>query len=419
MGRTRSGLLGIFLCCAVCAGAFAEGDVLTKHRTNVRDWTVRINVNMRPDRMRRAAPLGSGGFFIPRTGSIEFKDASFVFPILAESAVHETYLDRTVSRTIIKGRKVTEGEIKEVAALPDERELELTLGPVNIQDVITFKLEYPMTCYETRIDERRAMQIEWLREEWPEEARPYLKPQHFIESNDASIKTLVEAWTKGEPRRAKPYYLAKYLTGKTLEHYLPTEGSYREQAVPFAGRLLDTKDHSGFLLNGASHAAQERRGPIHDLVNLQIAVFRAAGIPARLVIALDPLETDLKQFPVFHSWSEFYLYDEPNDRGEWIPVDIIRQRAYSSKAPPINRAWEFFGKHELTDKLIPIASRWRPLRPGHGPHSGPALFGWLTDPDPQICRQELRIVGFETPMKAGSEELEKRKERSRPPAQRK
>ncbi len=406
----------ILILCVLCSPAFAEGDVLTRHRTNVRDWTVRIDVRMRPDRLRRAVPIVSDRFFIPRTGFIEFRSASFVFPILAESAVHETYPGRVVSKTVIRGRKIVTGELKEIEGYPDERELEMTLGPVQLQDVISFRLEYPMTCYETRIDEHRAMRIEWLREQWPDEALPYLKPQPYIESNDPAIKALVETWTNGHPRRAKPYYLAKYLAGKTLEHYMPTEGTYQEQGVPFAGRLIGAEDRSGFLLDGAANAALNRRGSRNDLVNLLVAVYRAAGIPARLVVALDPLETDFQDFPVFRAWAEFYLYDEPNDRGEWIPVDILEQRAFSSKAPPIEQGWEFFGKNRTTDMMIPIASRWRPLRAGHSPHSGPALFGWLTDPDPQVCRQELRVVGFETPMKAGLEELEKRRQRLLPPS---
>ncbi|MEQ9616790.1 MAG: transglutaminase domain-containing protein [Phycisphaerales bacterium] len=395
--------------------AHAEGEILTRHRTNVRDWTIRFNVYLRPDRQRKGSPVLGDEFSIPRTGFIQFESATSIFPILAESASHETYLDRLESGAVIKGRAAARATLHDVEGYPDEREIVYELGGVKMQDVLRFTHVYPMTCYETRIDEARAFQIEWPREAWPAEALPYLQPQAFVESDHADIEALVKAWTNDRPRRAKPYYLAKFLTGRVLEYYTPTEGIYREQGLPSGGRLESTEYMSGFLLQGAAHAARERKGSKNDLVNLLVAVYRAAGIPARLVIGMDPVETDKNQFPVFDVWAEFALYDEAADRLEWIPVDILEQRAFSSRAPSIEIPWEFFGKNRTLDFLIPIASRWEPLREGFFSQSDPALFGWVTKPTPQWCRQEVRLLGFETPMKPGLIELEKRKERSRPP----
>jgi len=170
-----------------------EPTILTKHRVNVRDWTVRLEIRMRPERIRRAvrSPL-----FIPRTGFIEFKGARFVMPVLAKSSMHETYLDRLKSEVTLSGRKVTTGTLSESASYPDERVAELVTGEIETQDAITFIVEYPMTCYETRIDERRAAKIEWPKEAWPEDARPYLSPQRFIESESLEIRRTLRNYSK-------------------------------------------------------------------------------------------------------------------------------------------------------------------------------------------------------------------------------
>ncbi|CAE7200853.1 unnamed protein product [Symbiodinium necroappetens] len=417
VGRLGMALVSLSLVfCAPAGLAASDGaPVLTRHRTNVRDWTVRIYVNLRPDRQRRDPAVPFEQFQLPQSGYIQFDRATCAFPLLVESSSHEAYLERLETSAMIKGHVATRASVVDIGPFPDEREAVYELGPVRMQDMISFRLEYPMTCYETRIDEGRAFEIEWPRELWPEEALAYLGPQAYVESDHDDVAALVEAWTKGNPRKAKPYYLAKFLTGRVLEHYSPTEGIYREQGVPRLGRVEGTEYLTGFMLEGAAHAARAREGSKNDLVNLLVAVLRSAGIPARLVIAVDPIETDRAKFPVFNVWAEFALYDEPADRLEWIPVDILEQQAFSSRAPAIDQPWEYFGKNLTLDVMLPVASRWEPLREGFLAESAPVFYGWLTEPIPQWCRQEIRVVGFDTPMKPGYIELEKRKERSRPP----
>lgn len=403
----------ILTICAPTALA-GEGPVLTRDFSNVRDWTVRVEIRLRPVRMRREADLVANPFFIPKTGFFEFREADFALPLLSQSSMHETYLRRLEAETEIKGRVADTGTLEGIENLPEERRVTMSLGPTELQDVITYTIEWPMTCYETRIDEARAFRVPWPEEGWPDGVSEYLKPQLAIESDAPEIDALVKEWTKGNPKEATPYYLAKYLAGRVLEHYMPTEGTYREVGTALQGRLIGREDRSGFIVGGAALAAREERGPEHDLANLLVAVYRNAGIPARLVVGLDPRATDIEKLPVTRAWVEFLLYDEADDRVEWIPVDIAKQRDFSSRAPALDRTWKFFGRNELFDMTVPIAARWAPSDHELRPHSGFAFYGWRTDPGPQICRQELRIWAFETPMKPGYEELERRRERQRP-----
>lgn len=139
--------------------------------------------------------------------------------------------------------------------------------------------------------------------------------------------------------------------------------------------------------------------------NLYAALLRAAGIPARVVIGIELSPTELRTFPDAHLpqrpqqdlivndqritnrvaqvrfWNEFFLYDEAANRGEWIPVDLFRQRLESSVAPSVDRPWRYFGNHDELDEIVPITSVYTPVG-AEMPDWIPALWGWRTTPDP-------------------------------------
>ena len=139
--------------------------------------------------------------------------------------------------------------------------------------------------------------------------------------------------------------------------------------------------------------------------NLYAALLRAAGIPARVVIGIELTPAELRTVPDAHLpgrpqqdliindvritnrvaqlrfWNEFFLYDEAANRGEWIPVDLFRQRLESSRAPDIDRPWRYFGNHDELDEIVPITSVYTPFG-ADMPDWVPALWGWRTQPAP-------------------------------------
>ena len=149
----------------------------------------------------------------------------------------------------------------------------------------------------------------------------------------------------------------------------------------------------GLTLTGAAAIAEADRANPFDIACLHVAVLRAAGIPARFIIGLDPVETTLRRFPMLRMWTEFCLVDETDDAAEWIPVDVVAQRLFSSRPPPITQRWQHFGFSDSLDDLVPIAHSFMPARSVCGPtiaYGSPALWGWRPEPSVPAAEQTIR-----------------------------
>ncbi|MCA9294237.1 MAG: hypothetical protein KDA20_10525 [Phycisphaerales bacterium] len=264
------------------------------------------------------------------------------------------------------------------------------------------RVQVPMRCWETRIDERRAFAQRWPTEDiedlYPEEALSALQPERFIESDAPEIRELVFNWTGGDPHILQPYTLAKTLAAKVIEHYMPLDDRYTTLTLDggynFYVVLPVAGTYYGLRVEGAVAAAtaDQHRGPVFDLPNLLCAVYRAAGIPARVVIGYDTRsERQPNAYPAITAWVEFFLWDNANARGEWVPVDIVPQRAFASKAPPIQQPWKFFGQNEDSEWICPLSLHWHPptFVMSEGP---PLLWGWLPTPGDQHVTQRMRVL---------------------------
>ncbi|MEM9082667.1 MAG: transglutaminase-like domain-containing protein [Planctomycetota bacterium] len=314
---------------------------------------------------------------VPRDRAFVLERSSFVYPIFPDTSAHEA-LEDTYEAILI----VEDEEVDDEIDLLDGYQGGISLAKLeafNIRaDTIRFRVEMEVISFETRIDEKRAAAVGWYDVgERSAEAQSLLQPQLFIESDDEIFSNLVEEWTEGNPRALPPYLLAKFLAKQVVESYQPVEDSIEiVTRGPFPTVL-------GFLngvdILGARHAAIEGRGPVLDIANYLCAVYRAAGIPARLVVGFDVAESDKEKFPIITAWVEFMLYDAERDQEEWIPVDIVKQREFSSRAPAIDRPWEYFGKNEEFDSVVPLGFHWHP--PTTVTNAGPpALWGWLPEP---------------------------------------
>lgn len=281
---------------------------------------------------------------------------------------------------------------------------------------LTLKVNIASSCYETRINERVARAYTWPEHPWNAELSLCLDPQLFVEVQDPAVQELTRNWTQGKPRAARPYDLAKHLAAQTLAHFRRTQGLYettsRNPGVPDnAGVVQAGAFFSGFRVNGAAYTARTGEGSFYDLACLLTAVYRAAGIPARMVIGYDIERSDADRLPVLRAWVEFFLARDPVQPvnaenlvpvspadGEWIPVDISRQQEFSSRAPPLNQRWQFFGHNEELDLVPPIAFHWLP--PSTLTNAGAAaIWGWLPQPANPVADQEVRFWYLGTPQR--------------------
>jgi len=378
--------------------------VLTRHNINKRNWTLNCEV-----RLHGLQPRAREDKNITPTSRMKFNRALFYFPIAAGSSMHDWRKDKT--KGFIRVENVV---LDDTPRFADGYQCGTQLMVFDVGEVngyrLTMHTETAMTSYETVIDEKRAREIPWPKEPWEPTIASALQSQLFIEVEDPAIQALVKEWTNSNPRGAKPYDLAKHLAGKVVEYYAPSEGIYETSA-----RGLRTGDVSAVLFNGynvrgAAEAARAKRGSPLDMANLLTGVYRAAGLPARTVVGFDVKSTEnspSKNIAVLRAWTEFYLLDEANKRGEWIPVDVQKQREFSSRPPPITQAWEYFGNNRDFDFVCPIAFHWMPptLSVNQGP---PALWGFVPDPVSFQADQEIRFYAFETPVRGDDPEVRDR-----------
>jgi len=266
------------------------------------------------------------------------------------------------------------------------------------------RLEYALrgAGRNTIVNEPRALEVPWPDGPWSLELALCLEPQLFVESDAAEIRALVDRWTNGDPKRAGPYHLAKHLAGRVLEHMTEVTG---ENLRP-----------DGFAVSGALAAAQSSRGTGLDLACLLCAVYRAAGLPARLVVCADAREGVLTTQVGARAVVEFFLpperdWESPTpgepvgaDDGLWIPVDIQLQREFSSRAPRFEQAWPYFGNSDRLETLIPLAFHFHPPVESSRP-AAPALWSWTPGPASNDWRQTFSLFFNESAIQPTPEEL--------------
>ncbi|MBZ0173322.1 MAG: transglutaminase domain-containing protein, partial [Phycisphaerales bacterium] len=226
---------------------------------------------------------------------------------------------------------------------------------------LDFEVTISQSCYRTEFDERRAAQLDWPEGPWPPEAEATFQPQMFVDFDAqgqgydmAPVLSLLDKWAEGRSveemrNQAKPVMLAKWLAGQTITH-VQTNGE---------GLAFDkTGLWQGFDTEGAAVAAATGRGTEIDLPCLLVAIYRAVGIPARVVIGFDE-ESEGKNVYLkqgdgsgqLRVWVEFALYDEDEMTFGWVPVDPTQYRRKRGNRLPNGylqpgARFEYFGSHD-------------------------------------------------------------------------
>lgn len=392
------------------------------------EWTVHVEIEARSS-VSRLYRTTSGGVAPTHTASFRLDSADIFFPAPESSATHSTDIADFNFRVEAwwENTLIDEKPALSPGPLTSGRYLRALLpaakGPYT-GDLLRLRVAIPMTCWETRFDDNRALIAPWPANPWPADLEECLRGERLIESESKEVRALVDEWTGGKARSAPPARLAKFLCGKVVALVQPT-------GTGLATNSFGTMQ--GFDVAGALAATRAPRPSSidptvpseFDMTCLLVAVYRAAGLPSRMVIALDPAKSNKGSVPVFRTWAEFAMLDEtvpapkgwPNGspwpgRVEWIPVDVARQREFSSRTPPIEQKWQYFGNNEDTDDLLPLAFVFHPpaatlpppppIAPGVSPspagaavvaHGTVALWGWRPQPGVPSLDQTVRAWG--------------------------
>jgi len=391
--------------------------VLDRERINNNDWTVLLRLQLRGVR-DIFRDIRENDFV--SDGRIDIEGGVLVLPVGSDSGYADVLAGGEVSGKIElsglgRGRFAREVRVRE-GYQAGQRLAAFDIYGLDEATSLRAEAEFRIVSYETDIDEDRARRLGWP-DSWPDDpaVRTALLPQLFVESDDEKVVAFVEAVTKGEPRRVRPYVLAKFLAKSVLDRYELIE----QRADIVRGRQygrVGAGRSEGYLVRGAAAALRNGGGSPYDLSNLLCAVYRAAGLPARVVIGLDQRSATEPERPGVIAWVEFYLAHPGTGTGEWIPVDIVRQRGFSSRAPDIDRKWEYFGKNDDSDFYCPVSFHWHP--PTAVANAGPpALWGWTVETEsgelPAVL-QRVSIFATATPVDPGDREaVRERNERKR------
>lgn len=241
--------------------------------------------------------------------------------------------------------------------------------------------------YETVFDEDAAMQVGWPAA-WPAEAESTFLPQQYVsldsagkpfDASDTTVADLLAKWTNDQdPRAIPPVQLAKWLAGNVQNYVNITLTGMTSRRQMDSELSVAASTASGIEVKSAPETALTGQGTTHDAAVLLTAIYREAGLPARIVIGYQERENDgrkkLNDRKRVRSWVEFALYDEANEQLTWIPVDVARLRERSSRMKPLNQKWKYFGTHDELDDVVPIAFHFHPPTDVRS-YAAAALFG--------------------------------------------
>ncbi|MBC7771985.1 MAG: transglutaminase domain-containing protein, partial [Pyrinomonadaceae bacterium] len=375
----------------------------TKH-----DWTlsVAVNVNAYVERDSKGMPV---------VHDFKLDSAAVVFPILKDTCCHKSY-----TRIVKSKLKFNDGLVADrVAKYEDKYPCGTRLAKWEMRDKqgreMSLEVDIPMTCWQIRFDEKNAELVGWPTR-WPQVpmstftdlqvigTRSDGKPLALIDHNAENVQALLSTWTKGkDPKSIPPVVLAKFLAGQVVEQFQPSG-----DAMSF----LKNSGFRGFSLLGAEATINDGRGSEHDIACVLCAIYRAAGLPARLVIGYDISEENadgtsflsrqIDAVPKFRTWVEFCLYDDTSPKEIWVPVDVNRQRKISSKVQRDPRVWKYFGNNDELNAVMPIAHQFHPPTTVMA-HGSPCFWGWMTFPEAQTATQFLRFNSMATPRTATSD----------------
>lgn len=382
---------------AVC-GAWGQGPYLELY--DPEEWTLEVTVNISAWQERVPSTR------LPHIESFGFDTAAIVFPVLARSATHVLNERDWKSRIRLGDRD----EPAKPELLPDYHS-GTRLGKWALLNwagnEVELMVTLPVTCSNTRLNEEAASKVDWPRTDWPIEAASTFDPQWFIDlepggrAYDMSpVRALLARWIgKNDPKALKPVPLAKYLAGELWGAFQPSGNGLNFNR---RGQL------EGIDLMGAPAAANRLRGSEFDMVCLLAAVYREAGLPARIVVGYDIGEEKDDDRNLFlekgdsaslRAWVEFAIFEETAQQTTWIPVDVVRMRKASSRPADPALPWKFFGTHDELNGMIPFSFHFHPQTTVRA-YGSPGFWGWLVTPKPpERAMQALTFQAFRTPQR--------------------
>ncbi len=381
---------------------------------DTQDLILEIDVQVRPGQhvdsnFKTKDPTKPGRVKI--TDTFKFDSAAFVFPAIKQTASSANQ----VTGELFLGDQKTGAMM---VPLPEAYACGTTLARWDAKDwtgqEAGLKIKIQARCSSTEMDEAAAMKLAWPAN-WTKTLQSCFEPQMFVDVGPDKaydmkpVKDLVQRWMRGkDPKTQSPVMVAKVLASE-VARFVQVNGS--GMAV---GR---TGEFQGLLVQGAAETAKKGRGSPYDVVALLVAVFREAGLPARIVIGWDSGRSEEKQGDEgflntkrgrgkeeMHAWVELGLLDT-DAKEVWIPVDVLKLKKEGSKLPAFDKPWPYFGNHQELDGIIPFAFQYFPPTTVRA-YGSPGFWGWLVMPAPPESAEQ--VIRFNASSVAATAETQKK-----------
>jgi len=257
------------------------------------------------------------------------------------------------------------------------------------------ELSFRAMSWNARVADEAAMaRITWPRA-WPEEIRPALAPDRLSPSDDALFARAVQDAVGGRLRLMPPWHAAKHLVRHVIRNVRVSRSDYDtfEREPDYLPGSRDLPGcFEGLSLAGALVAGRSGEASPSDLSATCVAVLRAAGLPARMVVGLERERAD-RDVWLPTTWLELWL-----PRVGWIPIDPIDVRDGGHLRLDPSESWLGFGNLEDLHDRVRLGSHLHPptrvpSRPPGAGRGAPALWTW--NPGPQPIRTQESCISFQ------------------------
>ncbi|MEO1718014.1 MAG: transglutaminase-like domain-containing protein [Planctomycetota bacterium] len=344
---------------------------------------------------------------------LDLDEATVYFPVADRSASYDVDHETLRAEFLYQGREIPlRGSL--YAADASGQPLHSggafgiwSFGPAqNFVPSVVLQFEFEATAWNITLDESVARTIPWPTGDWPADAASSLEPMLFVDSGfDGSyrrdaFRRIIEEWTAGNPRSQPPMVTAKWIAGRLARNFQPI-GEITAQDSIGANAIQPGRSLGAMQALNATRlddAAETMTGTPMDLPLLLTALYREAGLPARIVVgfvagdeggAPDPVRRRDEPELGIYAWVEFALYDESasslDDALMWIPVDILAMRAGNVGRRSLDQNWDGFGRGEYFNELIPLGYHLHP-------HRLPAISYGAADANVRLRRMRNRSI---------------------------
>lgn len=286
---------------------------------------------------------------------------------------------------------------------------------------LQFAIDNVLVTCETEFNQKAAWNLPWP-ERFPPDATPWLTRDPVFDKDSETggdlVAKLLNEWTGGnDPRQIPPVQLAKFLTGKVLEHVrtnvnntrpplaappvLRVNGSRPQLTYTYQNRdvVVMRGMFGGMMVKNAADIVTDRVGSEHDMTNLLTAMLRRVGIPARTVIGIDNEETSINNR--IKSWVEFALVAPDVGGVIWVPVDVEELKGSGRTSRNWEQEWKHFGTSDVLRNTMPVAFHFHPPA-NYQSYVLPALYGIQNDgPLPEIGLQAVSYNVSSVPNRGG------------------